>query len=90
VQTLARPHHGHGDAGVVALDGATPGRHALIHRDHGPVGFRQEHVSAPRRRPRPPTSGSAALGETELRRLSERRLTILRRRRIGFVFEAST
>ena len=35
-----------------------------------------------------PTSGTVALGDTELAGLSERRLTILRRERIGFVFQA--
>jgi putative ABC transport system ATP-binding protein len=35
-----------------------------------------------------PTAGSVALGGTDLARLGERRLTILRRERIGFVFQA--
>jgi putative ABC transport system ATP-binding protein len=35
-----------------------------------------------------PTSGKVALAGTELAGLSERRLTILRRERIGFVFQA--
>jgi putative ABC transport system ATP-binding protein len=35
-----------------------------------------------------PTSGSVALGDTELTGLNERRLTILRRERIGFIFQA--
>ncbi|MDT0610126.1 ABC transporter ATP-binding protein [Streptomyces lancefieldiae] len=35
-----------------------------------------------------PTSGSVVLGGTELTGLSERRLTLLRRERIGFVFQA--
>ncbi|WP_434594207.1 ABC transporter ATP-binding protein [Streptomyces sp. A5-4] len=35
-----------------------------------------------------PTSGSVAVGGTELGGLSERRLTLLRRDRIGFVFQA--
>jgi putative ABC transport system ATP-binding protein len=35
-----------------------------------------------------PTSGSALLGDVDLARLSERRRTILRRERIGFVFQA--
>ncbi|MEU4652692.1 ABC transporter ATP-binding protein [Streptomyces sp. NPDC023723] len=35
-----------------------------------------------------PTSGSVRLGGTELTELSERRLTLLRRARIGFVFQA--
>lgn len=35
-----------------------------------------------------PTSGSVVVGGTELAGLSERRLTLLRRERIGFVFQA--
>ncbi|MFI0815873.1 ABC transporter ATP-binding protein [Streptomyces sp. NPDC021098] len=35
-----------------------------------------------------PTSGSVTVGGTELTTLSETRLTLLRRRRIGFVFQA--
>ncbi|MFF4170737.1 ABC transporter ATP-binding protein [Streptomyces sp. NPDC001744] len=35
-----------------------------------------------------PTSGSVTVGDTELTTLSETRLTLLRRRRIGFVFQA--
>ncbi|MFF8592363.1 ABC transporter ATP-binding protein [Streptomyces sp. NPDC015220] len=35
-----------------------------------------------------PTSGSVAVGGTELTGLSERRLTLLRREHIGFVFQA--
>ncbi|MEV3856878.1 ABC transporter ATP-binding protein [Streptomyces sp. NPDC050095] len=35
-----------------------------------------------------PTSGQVFLGETDLTRLSEKKLTLLRRQRIGFVFQA--
>ncbi|WP_328674037.1 ABC transporter ATP-binding protein [Streptomyces sp. NBC_00328] len=35
-----------------------------------------------------PTSGSVAMGDTELTGLSETKLTLLRRERIGFVFQA--
>src|SRR5436305_3992758 len=35
-----------------------------------------------------PTSGTVTLGDTDLARLTERKLTILRRKRIGFVFQA--
>ncbi|MGC5410709.1 ATP-binding cassette domain-containing protein, partial [Streptomyces sp. DT225] len=35
-----------------------------------------------------PTAGQVFLGDTELTGLSERRLTLLRRSRIGFVFQA--
>ena len=35
-----------------------------------------------------PTAGSVAMGDIDLARLSERKLTILRRERIGFIFQA--
>jgi putative ABC transport system ATP-binding protein len=35
-----------------------------------------------------PTSGSVVLGDTSLEQLSERQLTILRRERVGFIFQA--
>ncbi|GAB1333254.1 ABC transporter ATP-binding protein [Streptomyces sennicomposti] len=35
-----------------------------------------------------PTTGSVTVGDTELTRLSETKLTLLRRERIGFVFQA--
>ena len=35
-----------------------------------------------------PTSGQVRLGDTELGQMSERRLTVLRRRRVGFVFQS--
>ncbi|GAA2348032.1 ABC transporter ATP-binding protein [Streptomyces kunmingensis] len=35
-----------------------------------------------------PTAGHVFLGETDLTRLSEKKLTLLRRQRIGFVFQA--
>jgi putative ABC transport system ATP-binding protein len=35
-----------------------------------------------------PTSGRVRIGDAELGRLSERRLTVLRRRRVGFVFQS--
>ncbi|MGY9066683.1 ABC transporter ATP-binding protein [Streptomyces sp. CAS3] len=35
-----------------------------------------------------PTSGSARIGDVELPRLSDRQLTLLRRERIGFIFQA--
>jgi putative ABC transport system ATP-binding protein len=84
-----RKVYGHGDGTVVALDGISvelaPGSFTAI---MGPSGSGKStflHVAAGLDRP---TSGTVALGETELARLSERRLTILRRERIGFVFQA--
>ena len=84
-----RKVHGEGDATVVALDGISVelarGSFTAI---MGPSGSGKStflHVAAGLDRP---TSGTVALGDTELAGLSERRLTILRRERIGFVFQA--
>jgi putative ABC transport system ATP-binding protein len=84
-----RKVHGQGDGAVVALDGISielsRGSFTAI---MGPSGSGKStflHVAAGLDRP---TSGSVALGDTELADLSERRLTILRRERIGFVFQA--
>ena len=84
-----RKVHGQGDAAVLALDGITvglsPGSFTAI---MGPSGSGKStflHVAAGLDRP---TSGDVALGDTNLGKLSERRLTILRRGRIGFIFQA--
>ena len=81
--------HGKGDGAVVALDAvsvALPrGSFTAI---MGPSGSGKStflNVAAGLDRP---TSGTVALGDTDLAKLSERRLTILRRKRIGFVFQA--
>src|SRR4051812_3222471 len=84
-----RKVHGCGDGAVVALDGVSielsAGSFTAI---MGPSGSGKStflHVAAGLDRP---TSGSVALGDTDLAELSERRLTILRRERVGFVFQA--
>src|SRR3954467_12847372 len=84
-----RKVHGHGDGAVVALDGVSaalaPGSFTAI---MGPSGSGKStflNIAAGLDRP---TSGTVALGDTDLAGLSERRLTILRRKRVGFVFEA--
>jgi putative ABC transport system ATP-binding protein len=84
-----RKVHGKGDAAVVALDGVS----VVLPRGSftaimGPSGSGKStflNVAAGLDRP---TSGTVTLGDTDLARLSERRLTILRRERIGFVFQA--
>ena len=81
--------YGKGEAAVVALDKISvtlPARSMTTIM--GPSGSGKStflHVAAGLDRP---DEGSVMLGDTELTRLSERRLTILRRERIGFVFQA--
>jgi putative ABC transport system ATP-binding protein len=84
-----RKVHGHGEGAVVALDAISielsRGSFTAI---MGPSGSGKStflHVAAGLDRP---TAGTVALGGTDLAQLSERRLTILRRKRIGFVFQA--
>jgi putative ABC transport system ATP-binding protein len=84
-----RKVYGRGDGAVVALDGVSaalaPGSFTAI---MGPSGSGKStflNVAAGLDRP---TSGTVALGDTDLGQLGERRLTIVRRERIGFVFQA--
>jgi len=81
--------HGKGEGTVVALDEVSAmlpsGSFTTI---MGPSGSGKStflHVAAGLDRP---DEGLVTLGDIELTRLSERRLTILRRERIGFVFQA--
>jgi putative ABC transport system ATP-binding protein len=81
--------HGRGEGAVVALDGVSvelaPGSFIAI---MGPSGSGKStflNVAAGLDRP---TSGTVTFGGTDLTRLSERRLTVLRRERVGFVFQA--
>jgi putative ABC transport system ATP-binding protein len=84
-----RKVYGRGDGQVVALDGVSaalaPGSFTAI---MGPSGSGKStflNLAAGLDRP---TSGSVTLAGTSLAELSEQRLTILRRERIGFVFQA--
>ncbi|HET7014700.1 MAG TPA: ABC transporter ATP-binding protein [Streptosporangiaceae bacterium] len=84
-----RKVYGRGEGAVVALDGVSAslskGSFTAI---MGPSGSGKStflNVAAGLDRP---DSGTVALGGTSLENLSERRLTILRRERIGFVFQA--
>src|ERR1700759_4463915 len=84
-----RKQYGRGDATVVALDGVSvaiaPGSFTAL---MGPSGSGKSTFLNMAAGLDPPTSGSVRLGGTALEQLSERRLTILRRERIGFVFQA--
>jgi putative ABC transport system ATP-binding protein len=81
--------YGKGEAAVVALDGISVSLPAgSLTTIMGPSGSGKStflHVAAGLDRP---DEGSVTLAGTDLARLSERRLTILRRERIGFVFQA--
>src|SRR3954447_2506391 len=84
-----RKVYGKGDNEVVALDGVSIGlARGSFTAIMGPSGSGKStflHVAAGLDRP---TSGTIALGDTELEKLSERQLTILRRERIRLVFPA--
>jgi putative ABC transport system ATP-binding protein len=84
-----RKVHGAGDSEVVALDGVSialpAGSFTAI---MGPSGSGKStflHVAAGLDRP---TSGTVTLAGRDLSGMSERKLTILRRERVGFVFQA--
>jgi putative ABC transport system ATP-binding protein len=84
-----RKVHGKGDAAVVALDAVN----VVLPRGSftaimGPSGSGKSTFLNVAAGLDCPTSGTVVLGETNLAGLSERRLTILRRERIGFVFQA--
>jgi putative ABC transport system ATP-binding protein len=84
-----RKVYGQGENAVVALDRVSQtfaqGSFTAI---MGPSGSGKStflHLAAGLDRP---TSGTVVLGDKDLTQLSERRLTILRRKQIGFVFQA--
>src|SRR3954469_16270035 len=84
-----RKVYGHGDGAVVALDGVSAGfDRGSFTAVMGPSGSGKStflHMAAGLDRP---TAGMVRLGDTALAGLSERRLTILRRQRVGFIFQA--
>ncbi|WP_406099241.1 ABC transporter ATP-binding protein [Streptomyces sp. NBC_01013] len=81
--------YGTGDTEVRALDGVSvgfpAGRFTAI---MGPSGSGKSTLMHCAAGLDTLTSGTAFIGETELGALDDRRLTLLRRRRIGFVFQA--
>jgi predicted ABC-type transport system involved in lysophospholipase L1 biosynthesis ATPase subunit len=81
--------YGAGDASVAALDDVTVdldrGRFTAIMGPSGSGKSTLLHVLAGLDRP---TSGEVYLGDTELTSLRDKRLTMLRRDRIGFVFQS--
>ena len=84
-----RKVYGRDEGAVVALDGVSVALAAgSFTAVMGPSGSGKStflNVAAGLDRP---TSGTVRLGDTELAGLSEHRLTVLRRERIGFVFQA--
>src|SRR3954452_19897657 len=87
--TDVRKAYGRGEDTVVALDGVTVDLPAgALTAVMGPSGSGKStflHVAAGLDRP---SSGSVLLGGHDLAGLSEKRLTMLRRARVGFVFQA--
>ncbi|MEW2178690.1 ABC transporter ATP-binding protein [Streptomyces sp. NPDC005406] len=81
--------YGTGDTEVRALDGVSvgfpAGRFTAI---MGPSGSGKSTLMHCAAGLDTLTSGTACIGDTELGALDDRRLTLLRRRRIGFVFQA--
>jgi putative ABC transport system ATP-binding protein len=81
--------YGAGDAAVLALDGVSVSMQAgQFTAIMGPSGSGKStllHVLAGLDRP---TSGEIYLGDTEITSLNDKRLTLLRRDQIGFIFQA--
>jgi putative ABC transport system ATP-binding protein len=81
--------YGAGDTEVRALDGVTvgfpPGRFTAVMGPSGSGKSTLLHCLAGLDRV---TGGEVWIGDTELSGLSDRRLTLLRRERVGFVFQA--
>ncbi|WP_128375119.1 ABC transporter ATP-binding protein [Streptomyces cavernae] len=81
--------YGSGDGPVTALDRVTLGfPRGTFTAVMGPSGSGKSTLLQCSAGLDRPTSGSVTVGDTELTELSERRLTLLRRERIGFVFQA--
>ncbi|MFF4270912.1 ABC transporter ATP-binding protein [Streptomyces sp. NPDC001536] len=81
--------YGEGDGGVTALDGVSLGfGRGTFTAVMGPSGSGKSTLLQCAAGLERPTSGSVRIGGTELTGLSERRLTLLRRERIGFVFQS--
>ena len=84
-----RKTYGEGDAAVVALDGVTVGFAAgEFSAIMGPSGSGKSTLLHCMAGLDSPTSGRVYIGEVDLTELSEKELTLLRRDKVGFVFQA--
>ncbi len=81
--------YGSGDTAVYALDGLSAtfaaGEFTAI---MGPSGSGKSTLMHCLAGLDTPTSGSVRIGDTEISRLGDRALTMLRRRRVGFIFQS--
>ena len=88
VQQLTKTY-GAGEGAVRALDGVSVGiRRGEFTAIMGPSGSRKSTLMHVMAGLDAPTAGRAWIGDTEITALGDLELTILRRRRVGFVFQA--
>ena len=88
VQQLTKTY-GAGEGGVTALDGVSVGiRRGEFTAIMGPSGSGKSTLMHIMAGLDAPTRGRAWIGDTEITGLGDLELTILRRRRVGFVFQA--
>jgi putative ABC transport system ATP-binding protein len=88
VQNLSKTY-GAGESGVRALDGVSVGiRRGEFTAIMGPSGSGKSTLMHIMAGLDAPTTGRAWIGDTEISGLSDLDLTILRRRRVGFVFQS--
>jgi putative ABC transport system ATP-binding protein len=81
--------YGSGESRVVALDGVSIGiRQGEFTAIMGPSGSGKSTLMHIMAGLDSPTSGSVWLGDTDITSLGDTQLTILRRRRVGFVFQS--
>jgi len=81
--------YGSGETGVRALDGVSVSfGHAEFTAIMGPSGSGKSTLMHCLAGLDTPASGSVLIGDTEISRLPDRQLTLLRRRRVGFVFQS--
>lgn len=81
--------YGTGDTEVRALDGVSVGFHAgRFTAIMGPSGSGKSTLKHCAAGLDTLSAGSAFIGDTDLSTLDDRRLTLLRRERVGFVFQA--